>query len=417
MTEIEAVTLQSTQPGARPQAAGQGRGARARQGAGSAGSIAIAALTLLAAGCGGPGDVVEIDKTRIAAEPSKQVLAGVDLRSRLGMGSAQESQPAQAPQPDLANMFEYDLPDGWEALPPTQFRLVNLRNLDDPMAEITLTFLGGNGGGLGANINRWRGQVGLDPATPAEIGAYPKRTIFGNEATYVEFTGSYQGMGGPKIEDGALYGAIFSRGGGTLFVKMTGPRETLEAQRDTFATFLDSLDVKPEARGEQPGGQSPHSTQQLPQQQQQSGPGAGNPRPSPLTWQAPAGWSEEAAPNPFREVTFRSGDVEMYISLARGGALPNINRWAGQLGLAALDDAALEALPRVPMLEREAYIYEGEGTLKGMRDPAPKPGQRMLAALVDDGGLIVTVKMTGPTDAVDAARADFMSLIASIGKR
>ncbi|MEM6672654.1 MAG: hypothetical protein AAF726_07400 [Planctomycetota bacterium] len=377
----------------------------------------MTALVALLAGCGGPGDEVTIDKTRLAAGPSKPALPGADLRSRLRMQSG-ERPAAAAPQGDPSNLFAYEVPEGWEELPPTQFRIVNLRSTKDPLAEITLSFLGGDGGGLDANLNRWRAQVGLEAATPAEVASYPKISMFGGDATYVEFEGSYQGMGGPKIEDGALYGAVLSRGGGTMFLKMTGPRETVSKERESFKGFVQSIALTPEAMNRARGGgdtADPHGPGGPPQAPPAAS--SGEARPSPLTWSAPAGWAEEAASSPFREVTFRRDGVEMYVSLARGGALPNINRWAGQLGLDELDAAGLEALPRAPMLGREAYVFEGEGTLKGMRDPAPKPDQRMLAALVEDDGLIVTVKATGPSAAVDALRVDFFELLANLAKR
>ncbi|MEM9383337.1 MAG: hypothetical protein AAGB93_25570, partial [Planctomycetota bacterium] len=238
------MTLQHVDTGARRTAATPDGGAPTRRFL----RVALAgALVTSMSACGGPGDVVEIRKTRVAAVPSKTALPGADVSSRLGMRARQDA-PAPgrggaAPQ-DASDLFEYDPPEGWEALAPTQFRLVNLRSKSDPSAEITLSFLGGDGGGLTANVNRWRGQVGLQPASDLEVAAYPKRSVLGVEATYLEFTGPYQGMGGPKIEDGALFGAIFSNGGGTLFIKMTGPRETLEAERESFGAFLDSLGIR-----------------------------------------------------------------------------------------------------------------------------------------------------------------------------
>ena len=38
-------------------------------------------------------------------------------------------------------------------------------------AEIAVTVFPGNVGGLTANVNRWRGQIGLAPLAPAELEA------------------------------------------------------------------------------------------------------------------------------------------------------------------------------------------------------------------------------------------------------
>ena len=103
--------------------------------------------------------------------------------------------------------------------------------------------------------------------------------------------------------------------------------------------------------------------------------------------------------------------------MARGGVLATIKRWAGQLGLESLDQAGLDALERTPMMGMTATVFEGVGALQGMRDPAPKPDQRMLAAIVESGGVIVTLKATGPSGDVAAVRDDFLSLAGSIGAR
>ena len=48
-------------------------------------------------------------------------------------------------------------------------RLVNLRPAGDPSAECSLVVLGGDGGGLTANVNRWGDQMGLGPLSEEEV--------------------------------------------------------------------------------------------------------------------------------------------------------------------------------------------------------------------------------------------------------
>ena len=359
-------------------------------------------------GCG-PGEVVEIDGRRTSERPTLPVRPDAKVTERLPLrqrpGAAKPSEPvdpARGSAPsgaELAAMFEYDLPSGWEELPPTQFRVINLLIPGEQPAEVTLSMLMGNGGGVRANLDRWRRQVGLAPMEDEEFLALGERTLFDQPATYVELQGSYEGMDGRKIPDAGLFGAVFAREQSALFVKMTGPAGLLDAQRDAFHGFLDSLALA-ERQATAPG----------------AGPPAG-PSTSWLRWESPEGWSEEAASSSFREVTFRQGAVEMYISTARGGVLANVNRWAGQLGLETLDEAGLGALETTPMLGRTATVFEGVGDLQGMRDPAPKPDQRMLAAIVENAGVIVTLKATGPSADVAAIRTDFLRLANSIGVR
>ncbi|MEM8714029.1 MAG: hypothetical protein AAGG01_24055, partial [Planctomycetota bacterium] len=314
---------------------------------------------------------------------------------------AAERRNAQGGSAAGANPLLYDVPEGWEELPRAQFRDINLRLLRDPSAEMVLTFLQSDGGGLVPNIDRWRGQVGMEPMTQTEIAALTTRTVFGRDATYVELFGPYQGMRGPKIEDGGIFGAIFSQGGGTLFVKMTGSREVLEAEREHFHAFLDSLEVN---RNMGPASGA-------------AGGQAGGAKTSPIEWDALSGWTEVPSTSQFREVTFRKDGIEMYVSTARGNALDNITRWAGQIGQPALDEEALAKLERVEMMGRQGYIYAAEGTLQAMGAPAGKPGQGMLAALVEGAGQIVTVKLTGSAEAVAEARSDFLTLVTSLRAR
>ncbi len=379
--------------------------------------IAAAGLALLVAGCGGgPGDTVEVTKTRLASVPSHQALPDLSLVERVfGRDRARrmQSQKRGGARPGLpgpvdgVKFLNYTVPDGWEELPVAQFRDINLR-LPGTRAEIVLTFLQSDGGGLVANVDRWRGQVQMPPMTQEEIAALETRTVFNQPATYVELFGPYRGMMGGGVEEGAIFGAIFSKQGGTLFAKMTGEKAVLEAQRGGFHVFLDSLGVNPDY----PTEPSPHGGASA-----SGAAGAKQLPPSPLTWAGPEGWTEVPRTNQFREVTFVRDGLEMYVSTATGGAFQNIKRWAGQLGLPAPDEASLGELERVPMMGVSAYIFDEVGTLKGMRDKVGKPGSRMLAALAEKGSLIVTVKMTGPDAQVAAARPAFLALVGSLKAR
>ena len=67
-------------------------------------------------------------------------------------------------------------------------------------------------------------------------------------------------------------------------------------------------------------------------------------------WSVPEGWSEDAAPRPMRLTTYvapdSSGPVEVAVTRFGGrvgGALANINRWRGQMGLPPVDETGLEA--------------------------------------------------------------------------
>jgi len=130
---------------------------------------------------------------------------------------------------------------GTEA-PASALRDLNCAVGENGEGEAYLARLGGTGGGLAANVNRWRGQMGLEDQTEAEIAALPQIPLFGLPATYLDLTGSYAGMGGGegKANYGML-GVILSTPQGALFVKATAPRPVIDAEKGNFEAFVASL--------------------------------------------------------------------------------------------------------------------------------------------------------------------------------
>jgi hypothetical protein len=120
---------------------------------------------------------------------------------------------------------------------------------DQGTAECVVNYFGpGQGGGVDANIERWRGQVlGTDgrPAT-AKID---KRTGRAVPITVIDTTGAYTGMGGPMTGGSKpaagyrLIGAIVEGPGGSVFFKLTGPAKTIAAQQKNFEQLLASIQV------------------------------------------------------------------------------------------------------------------------------------------------------------------------------
>lgn len=129
----------------------------------------------------------------------------------------------------------------------------------------------------------------------------------------------------------------------------------------------------------------------------------------PLRWTLPRGWKESAGGS-MRYATFTPpvpGKVDASVVVLpgpAGGELANVNRWRGQIGLPAIDEAALAAARRT--------VRTKAGPLNVYDFAAP--GSRLVAALAESGGNTWFVKMTGDADAVGAARDDFMKLLGSL---
>jgi hypothetical protein len=120
---------------------------------------------------------------------------------------------------------------------------------DRGITECVVNYFGpGQGGGVEANIERWKGQVqGPDgkPA-PATVG---KRTVRGVPIVVVDTSGAYTGLGGPMMASAKpvpsyrLLGAIVEGPGGSLFFKLTGPARTIAANEKNFDRLLASIQL------------------------------------------------------------------------------------------------------------------------------------------------------------------------------
>ncbi|MHC4923733.1 MAG: hypothetical protein ACYTG4_06600, partial [Planctomycetota bacterium] len=61
-----------------------------------------------------------------------------------------------------SNPFLWDLPEGWASIPGSSMRQGNFKVIKRPEIECYLAILPGKSGGVEANVNRWRGQIGLE---------------------------------------------------------------------------------------------------------------------------------------------------------------------------------------------------------------------------------------------------------------
>lgn len=142
--------------------------------------------------------------------------------------------PATNNENDKANSI-WKIPPNWQALPPSQFLLAEfaITGTNGAKAEVNVAEMGGEGGGLTANVNRWRGQLGLRPIS--EILATPL-DVAGGTAQIVDFTGTDSKTGQPA----RLVGAIVPQNGQTWFYKLMGDGQIVAQQKDAFIKFIRS---------------------------------------------------------------------------------------------------------------------------------------------------------------------------------
>jgi len=138
---------------------------------------------------------------------------------------------------DPALIVAPGLEDGWFLARPgrmQQERYLFQNELGDT-AELTYSELGGTGGGLAANVNRWRDQVGLPPMQPEMIeGEVVSVGLAENgRGQFISINGRDKETGVPT----RVMALIVPKNGKTLFYKLTGPPDVAESQREALIAF------------------------------------------------------------------------------------------------------------------------------------------------------------------------------------
>jgi len=110
-----------------------------------------------------------------------------------------------------------------------------------PEIECYMTVLQGAAGGVEANLNRWRGQMGRPELDAAAIAALPKVEMLATPSPLIEISGSYTTMTGKLYEHYMMMAVVCALPDKTLFVKMTGPEADVQAQKENFAAFCKSI--------------------------------------------------------------------------------------------------------------------------------------------------------------------------------
>ena len=187
----------------------------------------LAAAALLAA-CR-PAPKVSTYEVKAEPAPAKEAVAAAPApRPAMQATPAMQAEAAQAGQPTWA-----ELPAGWSVGPANAMRKGSwtLTGPNGTKAEVAVTVFPGNVGGLTANVNRWRGQIGLPPASEADILAAAKPGKVGADEAQRFVMVSADGA---KSTDAFLV----PKNGSTWFCKLSGDTAAVQAQADAFTRFL-----------------------------------------------------------------------------------------------------------------------------------------------------------------------------------
>ena len=131
------------------------------------------------------------------------------------------------------------LPAGWEERPLTSDMIQAEYRVPGSAGPARMT-LSSAGGSVEANLERWSGQFRRGPDDPAPLRE--TLTVDGREAIIIELQGTFtDGFSGNGPQSNwSMLGAIIPTGPANFFVKLTGPKETIATQRNSFRELIAS---------------------------------------------------------------------------------------------------------------------------------------------------------------------------------
>jgi hypothetical protein len=112
----------------------------------------------------------------------------------------------------------WDAPSGWKEIPGGQFLVAKfvLTGAANAQASVNVSMSPGDGGGMLANVNRWRGQLGLGPEAEADLAKELQALdLPAGKATLADLAGQ-DAKTGQKTR---LLAVVFPRSGETWFYK------------------------------------------------------------------------------------------------------------------------------------------------------------------------------------------------------
>jgi hypothetical protein len=134
--------------------------------------------------------------------------------------------------------YTWQAPAGWTEVESTSsMRLVSFSvPHGDEVGDLSVTKLGGGAGGMLANLNRWRRQLGLEPVGPAAPEAAGQAT----QASAGTFT--WWSIVNDEADPSAgMLAGMLEAPDHVMFVKLTGTSELIAASETGFVEFLASF--------------------------------------------------------------------------------------------------------------------------------------------------------------------------------
>ena len=133
----------------------------------------------------------------------------------------------------------WTLPSGWTESRTSGMILSRITVPENPETSITLSRLGGTGGGINPNIQRWAGQLGISPLSDTDLDAV--KSILKHEdarGMVIDFSVL------PSIKETTMKVCILEYPDFTVYLKLTGNKEAVSTLSDQFLSLAQSISYK-----------------------------------------------------------------------------------------------------------------------------------------------------------------------------
>ena len=322
----------------------------------------------------------------------------VTASSPAGRPGVMPAMSGEVPAPDNSGLpkLKYTLPDGWQEKNLTQLRVASFAVSENgKSADVSVIPLGTSSDDT-ANVNRWRGQVGLPALDESGLKTAAEAVSVGTlPAALYDLAGTSPGNGDAK----RILGTILHTEDTVWYFKMMGDDALVEKNKPAFIAFLKSVTF------DQSAAAAPASMDlsQLPASHPPiAGLTPAAAAPDKPAWTVPAGWQEGELAQFLvaRYVITGTGNATASVNVSQldgtgGGLLPNLNRWRTQLGQPPLTDADTAQLPSFDAGGARAVLCDFTGTDARTRQPArlvgvvlPLNGQTWFYKLMGEPALV-----------------------------
>jgi len=142
------------------------------------------------------------------------------------------------PRPTGRGALKWSLPKGWTEAPGSGMRYATLTPPGAGKLEMSVVVLPGPAGGEPANVNRWRGQIGLPPLEDDALLA-TRKTVASKAGAVAVY--DFTSLGDVKTR--MVAGLLATTDGNTWFFKLMGDADPVGKAKPSFIKYLETLHV------------------------------------------------------------------------------------------------------------------------------------------------------------------------------